>query len=402
MDKCRTHTEVQSLFGNDDSWTGVDTEIKKFTKKLRPPSGYQFTAPYMGTSDMGFTRVMEDPYAIANLHAKEGATYTISVRDARGDVGTLPLSSDTTHIAATVPGLTLGELDQIGASSAAMDGPPGIFEQTISNRAAGVENVPVYVDPIDGAMTLDRPNSVVSDGATLAGAPAGDKQVVVDITESATRKVKNAFKQSFEDMTPPWFSVIYNKALIGEQFYTPLFGCTSVLDATLAGDAPGIAPSVVTELALADLTVASAADKLARTWLTLTELDANISLFIDAYTSRRIATLEDVLGTMNVFLVQNISDGRVPTGTKDIEGFHGNAYGAYKDLLDVNGTRMASTDMVGNGVDPRATRRLRVQKYVIEATRTAESMAAAIHQASRTDGIQSDAPALFPGGQSVG
>lgn len=406
MDKCRTHTEVQSLFGDDDAWTGVDTEIKKFTKKLRPPSGYQFTAPFMGISGDGFTRVMEDPYAIANLHAKEGATYTISVHDARGDVGTVPLSSDTTHIASSVPGLSLGELDQIGADSVALDGPPGMFEQTINGGApfadATVENVPVYVDPIDGAITLDRPNSVVSDGAALAGAPAGDKQVVVDITEAATRKVKNAFKQSFEDMTPPWFSVIYNKALIGEQFYTPLFGCTSVLDATVTGDAPGIAPSVVTELALADLTVASAADKLARTWLTLTELDANISLFIDAYTSRRIATLEDILGTMNIFLVQNVADGRVPTGTKDIEGFHGNAYGAYKDLLDVNGARMASTDMVGYGVDPRATRRLRVQKYVIEATRTAESMAAAIHQAGRSDGIQSDAPALFPGGQSIG
>lgn len=404
MDKCRTHTEVQSLFGGDDVWTGVDTELKQYRKKLRPPEGYQYTAPYMGTSDEGFTRVMEDPYAVANLHPKDGVTYTIEVHDASHDVGTVAAFD-----AGSLKGLTVGELDSISAAGAG-DGPPGMFEQTITDPApvpwnwSAASNVAVAVSPIDGAITLDRPNSVVSDGATLAGAPDGDKQTVVDITASGTSKVRKTFKQSFEDMTPPWFSVIYNKTMIGDEFYTPLFGCTSVLDATTvnsATQASAIA-SAINELGVADMTVAAAADKLARTWLTLTEMDANVSLFIDAYTARRFATMEDILGTKNVFLVQSTIDGRLPSATANIEGFHGNAYGAYKDLLDTDGVRMVPLDMIGSGVDPRAARRLRVQKYVIEATRTAESVAAAVNQTGGLGGVQSDTPTVFPASTSVG
>jgi hypothetical protein len=220
---------------------------------------------------------------------------------------------------------------------------------------------------------------------------------------------------------PPWFSRIYTPSNIGKEFYQHMYGCKSILDDPPIKTTPGTTADEIaagtpikgtdevtgtatisvkwgeehegesTEVLIpADLTkVASstkdAADKLAETWLSLKEIGASTDLYIDTYVNRKYASLLEVMGNQNIGLILKIYDSgprltKQQRGEDKIVGFHGNAYGPYKNMKGTDGESLAPEGLLKIGdkmsdikkeldvakIDPRFERHKRIREYIKE------------------------------------
>jgi hypothetical protein len=204
-------------------------------------------------------------------------------------------------------------------------------------------------------------------GRDLGGVKAAEVKVEEIWTVPSAQEVNF----SFEAMAfPPWFASIYLPGNIGSEFYTPMIGCRSVVDDPVVGFSDGKEPKttkfvdlddsakkldlvkitltsaegspILTDIAVpSDLleqknTTHEAAKGLAELWMAFKETGVDTEVFVDTYTSRKYASLIEVLGNQNKYLVQkqNHHDKAVWDSygeTKAKEGFHGFAYGEYKN-----------------------------------------------------------------------
>ena len=260
-----------------------------------------------------------------------------------------------------------------------------------------------------GSKTIAGNNQLDSSGQTKSG--SFDSSTVirsrvvhlpVEVYEAVPRKpTTKKIKFNFEETaTPPWFSDIYLPYNIGKKFYRPMLGCGSVLDESpLIGSTSTLRPideaapparmrflqadgsyqdvEIPAGLTIGSMSVQEAAGKLAEAWKGLTEKGADMSLFVDAYCTRSYATLTNIMGNQNKGLT--FRPKHLLRDTEDaaaVEGFHGNAYGLYRDLKDYAGVPLHAeplvdsvspdTRTVAGSVDPRAERCLRVREYVDE------------------------------------
>jgi len=352
--KCRTHDEAPELFGGD-TWDEVDKRYVKKTRKLRPPTGYEFQMQYAGADENGFAiiddMIKEDAqYNVLNLRPVKGRTYEIRTKD-----------YSAISMAAGLTGF-----DELGFADPEISGDPtgtGIF------NAAPDGHVVVNPTVANGELSAAAASGMVT------ADPAAVPLIPVEITETSVSALYNKSKASFESSTPPWFDPIFGPGLIGPKFYSPLLGCDSVLDATevQAADNADLfaADSIYAAIGQSSGTVFQAAEALALAWLNITEAGGNVSMFIEGYCHRSYASMQDIMGTLNPHLEQRLQNGGLPTAAPDIPGFHGNAYGNYANMKDVNGEDMVPPGSVDVNVDPRAARYKVVREYVDNVAGTA-------------------------------
>ena len=120
-----------------------------------------------------------------------------------------------------------------------------------------------------------------------------------------------------------------------------------------------------------------AAETLAETWMGLKRIGMNINMFIDGYVDRSYANMIDIFGNKNEYsLSETRGDLSGNLGDfdewKDREGFHGYAYGPFKELdnLKGQGKRLVASDTsskirtsVANEIDTRTEKWQQVLAY---------------------------------------
>jgi hypothetical protein len=202
-----------------------------------------------------------------------------------------------------------------------------------------------------------------------------------------------------ESLRPPWFSPLYSNLFIGDNIYQPFFGIGSLVDQAIFqtpigtgatganrqkqqelvsqiqaadGDITKIQQimSSATPDQLSDIpSIEQSADVLAYLYGEVKRLNLDVHRFISDYTHRPIATLENVLGTVDLTYTQN---GNTLTKTAGVPGFHSTAVGPFSDLvglldnpdqqlprLKVKGKQFA----ISKDLDPRPDRRAAVKAY---------------------------------------
>lgn len=224
--------------------------------------------------------------------------------------------------------------------------------------------------------------------------------VYVDVYEITPWKKPEKVSFTFEgSVTPPWFAPIFQAERIGDEFYKPMFGCGSILSSPLGLDKivermtdkieievpVSTAQGVVTTrvdvprgiLAPVD-TCAKAASRLATLWLALKKADADIDLWHQVYTNRSYASLPDILGNQNPWIVLKTKAGeQITLGDTAITGFHGNAYGKLTNLEDPQGVRLdykplyrdgkqGSLRHISGNIDSRKDKYDAVRRYIAE------------------------------------
>jgi len=191
---------------------------------------------------------------------------------------------------------------------------------------------------------------------------------------------------------PPWLGKVYTNSRIGSKFYLPLLGCTSIcdefkkLDYKLVVNAirqllvvpelydPETGASVFEEPLIQSMvqdfatghTLAAAADGLLRAYGQNKRLSrpGAVSQFLDTFTARPIATLNDVMGSKNL---RYDDAGKVITGR---EGFHSRAFGLYTDFALLDHPKLKQHGDAGElrkldpRTDPRKPRRLVAERYL--------------------------------------
>jgi hypothetical protein len=176
----------------------------------------------------------------------------------------------------------------------------------------------------------------------------------------------NETKTPFENLLrPAWFAEVYSNSLIGKKVYTPLFGCEAVVDDLVIsgiGDVdvpvikvpPDTSAEYFTKYA-ADLATSKARNSLERalnvlayTYYKIKSQRLDIDDFIRQYTTRPIATKEQLLGSSNLgFEISGNSVTPVSMDGDDISiGFHTMA--VHPDIVEASKT----TKLIGLMKDP--------------------------------------------------
>ena len=253
--------------------------------------------------------------------------------------------------------------------------------------------------------------------------------LVVEVFEIMTTVTKKDVDYTFEDtVTPPWFARIYQRDNIGVDYYVPMLGCQSVVDGTTfsnelqtseadfpaftleddawnaaitresavpAGKQVGAEAEQIVQVALpASLTegasgIKEVAEALGNFWVSLRDAGGDVSQFIEQYTLRKYANIEDIFGGKNPhLLMQERSWALAMNMSEHVEGFHGNAFGAFTDLYSMAGASLVNESLydpalkniplsvgpgsaevrkeVGADIDPRQERGARVFAYLNE------------------------------------
>lgn len=375
--KCREHNEGADIFGNPDKDGKVSATRKKTSwswRTIKPPKG------------------QDTDYApITKLDGSLGEGKTVaatSPEDAQVILGTRWSKGTRYRI---VP-----EKDSTGGYKKA--------------------TMPGSVDVQDGYQVPIQESRM--DGSHLNAVEVKVQRLRKHVT---THKVKFSWEAT---VTPPWFSNIYTPSKIGKEFYLPMYGCGSVLDdppIQVANRADvkkmnvnpttGVETQDDTGVAVVQLpfavgageeyreiripaeyvdpsaTTAQAADSLADIWLGLKEIEASTDLFIDAYNSRSYADIIQVMGNQNPSLIlKRYPGGVVHDGQTDknvaVRGFHGDAYGDYKNLkkgfpdaekdddlvpdrlTKISDPKGVKPRKISGDIDPRSERYARVLFYV--------------------------------------
>ena len=206
-----------------------------------------------------------------------------------------------------------------------------------------------------------------------------------------------------EALRPPWFSPLYSNWFIGAEIYEPFFGTGSVVDQALFVSPDGNATfgtgrdeqqeilnklhaagndrqKVMQILADAEASsisevpdIESAIDVLAYIYGEVVRLGLDVHRFVNDYTKRPIATMEDILGSADL---QYEEDGDKLRLVQGKPGFHSTAiapYGQLKGLIDNPDLMLSRLKRgsgkkapVNRGLDPRPGRREKVEQYLQE------------------------------------
>jgi len=202
-----------------------------------------------------------------------------------------------------------------------------------------------------------------------------------------------------ESLRPPWFSPLYSNLFIGDNIYQQFFGTGSIVDQAVFqtpfgtgatgtnrqkqrelvsqveaadGDIQKIQQilSNATPDQLSDIpSIEQSADVLAYLYGEVRRQGLDVHRFIADYTHRPVATLENVLGSVDLTYEQN---GSTLSKTAGVPGFHSTAVGPYSNLvglldnpdqelprLKTKGKKFA----ISKALDPRPDRRAAVQEY---------------------------------------
>jgi hypothetical protein len=206
-----------------------------------------------------------------------------------------------------------------------------------------------------------------------------------------------------EALRPPWFSPLYSNWFIGDEIYEPFFGTGSIVDQSLFVSPTGEAAfgtgrseqreildklhaagnnrqEVLKVLADAEANsiaevpdVESALDVLAYIYGEVVRLGLDVHRFVNDYTRRPIASMEDILGSYDLRYEEDGDKLKLVEGTA---GFHSTAiapFGNLKGLIDnpdllLSRLKKASGKKapVNRALDPRPGRREKVEAYLNE------------------------------------
>ncbi|MBS3903691.1 MAG: hypothetical protein KGZ30_04960, partial [Anaplasmataceae bacterium] len=201
-----------------------------------------------------------------------------------------------------------------------------------------------------------------------------------------------------ETIRPPWFSPLYSNLFIGDNIYQPFFGTGSIVDEGLFLTPEGGAlfgstkdqDDVMAEVSAADgdsvkisqilekyqaktigtiPSIESAVDSLSYLYGEIRRQNLDVQKFIVNYTDRPIATLEDMLGSLDLeYEVQ----GEKLVKKSGTSGFHSTAIAPFGELMglldnpDLELARMQRSGKkypISKSLDPRPDRRAAVQAY---------------------------------------
>ena len=195
-----------------------------------------------------------------------------------------------------------------------------------------------------------------------------------------------------EVLRPTWFSSLYSNLKIGEGIYGKFFGCGSVVDEIVYQNAQGLSIqgggpdrfSTLDKLTksqdlLGDLdnlqqknltqipSMESAIDILAFQYGEIIKQGLDVNRFIEDYTRRPIATMEEILGSRDLELKQVGNDLKISRGKL---GFHSVAVSGYGDLIGLLSSpelplpNRTERSVLPLNIDPRPERKAAVQEYL--------------------------------------
>ncbi len=207
-----------------------------------------------------------------------------------------------------------------------------------------------------------------------------DKYEVTEKYATVTRRITMPVE---EQLFPTWISPIYRNESIGRDTlgdrrgpYRQFFGCGAITDDP--ADTPDTRRKMEQDLKEGKVmegplrpakTIEEAVEEIAQTYDRVRGRGLDVIRFIRDYTTRPVATMEDILGSFDLAVDEK---GKVITGTL---GFHSFAFGDYDNLEGLEGAaqkmRGASNQQqrVARSLDVRKKRRERVQKYRNELDR---------------------------------
>ncbi len=206
-----------------------------------------------------------------------------------------------------------------------------------------------------------------------------------------------------EILRPNWFSAQYSNLTIGEQIYGKFIGCGSVVDELVLKNSEGLAIQSKSTDRLAKLDKLAASENLMKDVAGMVQNDisdvpsmesaidilafiygevlkngGDVNRFISDYTTRSIATMEDILGSSDLELTKIGNDVKVARGKL---GFHSVAVSGFSDLAGlvsdpslplINKTGQKET--IPPSVDPRPERKAAIQKYEQELQISSEEI----------------------------
>ena len=350
LTKCRVHNEDLDIFGDD----GDTASVKSYSSNKRKVGDYR--VPYSGRSPQGYAIIEHISAEVVAQYnpefvPKRGAKYIFIPKDLR-------LESD--------------EKSAFVEDGQHMDG------HEVEGEVIPENHVAASPDPV----------------------------FVVEVFEIVNASTKKEVDYNLEDtLTPPWFAAIYRKDKIGSEYYYPMAGCMACTDGIDFEGGPVPAdkngPVDPTELYLQSgpnaaavkvkvpasiveggAGIKDAAESLAALWVSVREANGDMDQFIEQYTLRKYADLNDMYGGHNPSLVFKDNSWRlaINLNSEDV-GFHGDAFGAFTDLASVNGSPIAweaagtlpegpgetgVAEEVRSEIDPRKERGARVMAYLEE------------------------------------
>lgn len=260
-------------------------------------------------------------------------------------------------------------------------------------------------DPQTGKLTL-RANAVSSSQVTYAW-----KSIVIHEEVTTSKQVQKLLPVE-EGIRPPWFSPLYSNWFIGDEIYTPFFGCGSVVDQALFVTDQGAATfgtgraqqqevldklkaagndrkqilQILQDAKAKKITdvpdIESSVDVLAYIYGEVRRLNLDVHRFVNDYTRRPIATLEEILGSDDL---EYRVDGDKLVLISGTPGFHSTAIanvgGNLRGLVDnpdlalsrlKNGAGKKSP--IARNLDPRPGRRAKVIEYLQEINASSGSL----------------------------
>jgi hypothetical protein len=215
-----------------------------------------------------------------------------------------------------------------------------------------------------------------------------------------------------ESIRPPWFSPLYSNWFIGSQIYEKFFGCGSIVDQALfvapgsgavavntgrakqqevldklkdAGNDKSAMQGVVDKASADSISdvpdIESSVDTLAYIYGEVTRLGLDVHKFVQEYTNRPIATLEEILGSAD--LRYNTSGNKLVLASGE-PGFHSTAIANVGDLIGLLDNPDTALPRLKSGkgkkeplsrlLDPRPGRRAKVVEYLQEINASSGSL----------------------------
>lgn len=294
-----------------------------------------------------------------------------------------------------------GKITQIQCVS---DAAVGIVGKDTAKKLAAGKSISLTSSPVSTFTADPTTGKLVLEGNTVDRSQVTYlwKSIIIYEDVQTTAKVTKLLPIE-EALRPPWFSPLYSNWFIGDEIYTPFFGCGSVVDEALFTTETGSAvfgtsrasqQNVLDQLKAAgndqqrvlqilndakakNITdvpdVESSVDVLAYIYGEVRRLNLDVHRFVHDYTRRPIATMEEILGSAD--LAYEL-DGDILKLTDGTAGFHSTAIADFDQLHglldnpDLLLSRLKSNHgkkaPVSRALDPRPGRRAKVIEYLTE------------------------------------
>lgn len=260
-------------------------------------------------------------------------------------------------------------------------------------------------DPKTGKLTL-KSNTLNTSQITYVW-----KSIIIHEEVSTVKQVEKLLPVE-EGIRPPWFSPLYSNWFIGDEIYTPFLGCGSVVDQSLfvtdqgsaafgtgssqqrevldklkaAGNDRKQVLQILQDAKAKKITdvpdVESSVDVLAYIYGEVRRLNLDVHRFVNDYTKRPIATMEEILGSEDL---EYRVDGDKLVLVSGTPGFHSTAIadvgGNLRGLVDnpdlalsrlKNGAGKKSP--ISRSLDPRPGRRAKVVEYLQDINASSGSL----------------------------